>query len=197
MSKPQRIVVILLAGIVMGWAVYSIWSPFEPRYRERRITSWLEDYPRYKQEDWREAEAAIRSSGANGIPYIFQHLRKADTFWRKTHPRIWLNSPLWLRKILGPPKPVRTFDVTYAPEAFRLIGPASIPALVDALGDDHPKVRIAALLALGGFGPEAKEALPALNELLTDARTQASPASMIKSTIRLIEHEAVTKPAPE
>ena len=70
MSKRRRIVVFLLVGFVMSWAVYSIWDPFQPTYHGRSITAWLEDYPRYKQQDWREAEAAIRSFGTNGIPYI-------------------------------------------------------------------------------------------------------------------------------
>lgn len=107
----------------------------EPRYRGRRITSWLEDYPRYKQQDWREAEAAIRSFGTNGIPYILQHFRKRDPFWRNAHTRSWFRSPVWLKRILGPPTFRNTFDIAYAPETFALIGPASIPALNDLLGD--------------------------------------------------------------
>jgi len=197
MSKRQRIVVILVVGIVVGWAVYSIWSPFEPRYHGRRISSWLEDYPRHKQQDWREAEAAIRSFGTNGIPYIFKHIRKGDPFWRNAHARLWLRSPVWLKKTLGRPTFRNTFDIAYAPEAFALIGPVSIPPLIEALKDDHPKVRTAALLVLGGFGPEANTALPTLNDLLADAHSQPSLASMIRSTIRRIDPESVAKSAPE
>lgn len=194
MAKWQRIVVILLICVLVGWSVYSIWSPLEPRYHGRKISIWLQDYPHYKQQDWREAEAAISSFGTNGIPYIFRHLKKPDTFWRKQHPRLWLNSPVWLRKILGPPKPSRTFDVTYAPEAFSLIGHASIPSLIEALEDDHPKVRTAALLALGGFGPDATAALPTLNELLSDSGLKQSDLRMIQSAIRRIETSSVVPP---
>jgi HEAT repeat protein len=47
------------------------------------------------------------------------------------------------------------------------IGPAAIPALVDALGGDDPVLRICAARALAAFGPEARAAVPALIETLS------------------------------
>lgn len=44
----------------------------------------------------------------------------------------------------------------------------TIPALINALGDQQPQVRYYALIALGTFGREAKPAAPALTNLLHD-----------------------------
>jgi hypothetical protein len=164
---------------------------FAPPVFGRKITTWLANCPHYKQQNWREAEAAIQSFGTNGIPYILRHFRKGTSFWRHTHARLWLKSPVWVRRMLGPPQLQKEFGVLYAPEVFALIGPASIPALIEALKEDNPNVRKAALLALQEFGPKAKVALPALNALLAEARLRPSDVSLVKATLRRIDPEAV------
>lgn len=45
---------------------------------------------------------------------------------------------------------------------------ASVPVLIDALGDQNPKVRKAAVAALDAIGPDARDAVPALIEVLKD-----------------------------
>jgi HEAT repeat protein len=75
-----------------------------------------------------------------------------------------------VKRLVGPPK--SRFDVSYAPEVFTAIGPASIPPLIAALGDKNDHVRIAAIKALGEFGPRAKDAIPALTNLLAQAQSQ-------------------------
>jgi len=168
---------------------------------------WLEDYPHFKQLDWRESEAAIRAAGTNGIPYIFREFRRRDSFTKSMRTRLWFNGPTWVKRLVGPPK--SRFDVSYAPEVFSAIGPASIPALIAALGDENEQVRIAAIKALGEFGPRAKDAIPALTNLLAQAQSRLAAdantnflaqwperhlASTIKSSIARIDSESTPKP---
>jgi HEAT repeat protein len=52
--------------------------------------------------------------------------------------------------------------------ALEQIGPASIPALREALGEPSVSVRLGALRAVEMFGPAAKDLVPALREALKD-----------------------------
>ena len=50
----------------------------------------------------------------------------------------------------------------------RDIGPAVVPELVEFLKDEHPSRRLLAARALGEYGAGAKEALPALREVIRE-----------------------------
>ena len=205
-ARPLK-VFLLLCGILLCVVVYWTASPGEPRYHGRRISVWLENYPRFKQMDWRESEAAIRAVGTNGILYIFGEFRRRDSFTESLRARLWFNGPTWVKRLVGPPK--SRFDVSYAPEVFTAIGPASIPPLIAGLGDKNDHVRIAAIKALGEFGPRAKDAIPALTNLLAQAQSRLAAdantnflaqwperhlASTIKSSIARIDSESTPKP---
>ena len=192
--RHRRLELLLLfCGALFCIAVYWAASPEEPRYHGRRISVWLENYPHYKQLNWREAEAAIRAAGTNGIPYIFREFRRPNSFTERLRIRLWFNGPARVKRFVGPPK--SRFDVSYAPEAFLAIGPASIPALIDALGDRNDRVRVAAIMALGEFGPRAKEAIPALTNLLVQAQAQPRGSHLysIRNSIARINSDGVEK----
>ncbi len=55
-----------------------------------------------------------------------------------------------------------------AAEALGKIGPHAVPALVEALNNEHEDVRSLAAKALGKIGPDAKATVPALLEALND-----------------------------
>jgi HEAT repeat protein len=55
-----------------------------------------------------------------------------------------------------------------AADALARIGPASIPALLRALGDKDPQVRVRAAQAFSRMGPEASPAVPLLTKALSD-----------------------------
>lgn len=67
-----------------------------------------------------------------------------------------------------------------AAEALTKIGPAAVPFLIDALGDEDPGVCRFAASALAASGPDAKAALPQLTKLLEsenpNLRTEAACA---------------------
>ena len=51
-------------------------------------------------------------------------------------------------------------------EALVAIGPAAVPALIQCLEGDNKDARGWALVILAGFGPAAKDAVPALAKLV-------------------------------
>jgi HEAT repeat protein len=54
----------------------------------------------------------------------------------------------------------------------------AVPVLVTALKDKEVPVRIAAAGALEGFGPDAREAVPALQEMAKDTNNGVKNAAM-------------------
>lgn len=82
------------------------------------------------------------------------------------------------------------FDVREnACEALRKLGPAAVPPLSEALKDDSYYMQLYAARTLGRIGPAAKEAVPALGELLTRADNDVRGA-----VVEAIE--AIGDPAP-
>jgi HEAT repeat protein len=64
-----------------------------------------------------------------------------------------------------------------AANALVRIGPAAVPALIEALKDKDRNVRRAAALALGKIGPATKDAVPALIEALKDKESYVRSAA--------------------
>lgn len=141
----------------------------------------------------------MRSFGTNGIPYIFDFLRRAPPFLDRVHDGIWRNGPYWIARHLNPPH--ARFGAGYTPEIFALIGTNSISALAKALNDENRQVRLAAMFSLRGFGPKAKNAIPALEEKFkrlkeSDAnpeplkRSPPYEATAVMEAIRAIDPQA-------
>ena len=67
----------------------------------------------------------------------------------------------------------------FSPEIWRL-GPDALPHLIDALSDDSPDIRRAAVTNIGRLGPKAHDAIPDLSRALRDpnhrVRAAAAPA---------------------
>lgn len=71
-----------------------------------------------------------------------------------------------------------------APGALAKIGSPAVPALVEALRDEHKDVRSSAAYALGRIGPDAKAAVPALVEALKDEDEGVREAAKALKTIQ-------------
>jgi HEAT repeat protein len=115
-----------------------------------------------------------------------------------TEPAIILDWTIEGLRLLGPraapavPNLVALFDndlrVNYlAGHALAKIGAAAVPALIETLEADNPKVRNSVLLCLGEMGPEAVEALPVIRQYLSSG--DALTRSYAKQAITKIEHE--------
>ena len=191
MKNYKSKLLLLLVGLLCSATLYLSWLPGEPKYQGRKLSVWLENYPHYKQMDWRESEAAIRSFGTNAIPYIFAEIRRRDGEKATFKKWIWYRGPVLVRRLVGTPPAVK-FDESYAPEIFRAIGPLSIPALVDALDDRSSRVRLASVKGLAEFGSESRSAIRALTNLLATVPSGGPMAISITNAISQIE----LKPMP-
>jgi len=133
-----------LAGLVAAVAVAAslvAWCllPHEPSYQGRGLSAWLGDFEHDQLERRAMAADAVKHIGADAVPFLVERLRH--------NPRdslLWrwkLQIAEWARKLL--------FNNVSSPR------PPSNP-------------RRQALAGLDALGPEAKNALPALEKLLTE-----------------------------
>jgi hypothetical protein len=131
--KRSLIAVIGILGIILAVMVFQL----EPRYHGRRISYWLGmDH----FGEWDAKVQAIHSAGTDAVPFILQKLRA------KSSSKIVANAPRSMQGFLPGP----SMDYREAEAAYDLAqtGPAVIPILIQALQDENPSVRAAAVLAL-------------------------------------------------
>jgi HEAT repeat protein len=94
----------------------------------------------------------------------------------------------------GPQERDRLIAVRLLPE-HRADAAKVIPALIEALKSKAVDIRLSAAIGLGGFGEQAKDAIPALQEAQhdRDARVRQAAATALSR----IDPNYVPKPAPK
>jgi HEAT repeat protein len=99
-----------------------------------------------------------------------------------------------LEDLNGPQERDRLFAVRLLPE-HRADAAKVIPALIEALKSKAVDIRLSAAIGLGGFGEQAKDAIPALQEAQhdRDARVRQAAATALSR----IDPNYVPKPAPK
>jgi hypothetical protein len=199
-KKAIVVVFLLLAGLVVGYWIY---TPGEPSYQGRSASVWLDDLGSAKRD---KARAALKAMGTNAVPAIVRKLKESESPWRNKYRDSFHKFPHWLAKIL--PKPTKAeFGWFEGANAFKAIGPSveprlvkllkgespsvrsaaafglhelrlsgadikdAISGLIGALNDQSPMVRFFSAEALGYAGPEAEPAIPALILLLNDPKS--------------------------
>lgn len=178
----------LYLAIVAAFALVAFWTctSREPMYHGRTVTQWLRYYPEYKQKDRREAEAAVRSFGTNGIPYVMRELCRRDQLITDLLISIWDYGPRWVKDLVGVPGYQR-LHLGYAAEIFGAIGPSSIPILMDSLDSRNPTVQCAAAEGLRCFGSTAGVALPILRQHLKQVGSDLRLTVVLSISIAEIE----------
>lgn len=143
---------------------------------------WKKDHPGLAEKEYREANAlsgaiteALIHFGPKAGPALLAAVATvgdrsgpaADTF------RHWTGAALqrWADEMPAPILDAAAdWRLSRAIEiALEGIGPASVPALRQALGDRRPALRARSAVLLAKIGPAASEAAPALRALLKDA----------------------------
>jgi hypothetical protein len=99
----------------------------------------------------------------------------ASTIGQLIQPQEYLGTCCW-----GPDPPPRV--------ARPWVGKRTLPALIEALGDEDPKVRAQVARTLGLIGPGAKAAVPALTKALKDEESAVREAA--KQSLRKINRRA-------
>ena len=167
----------------------------EPQYAGRRLGDWLVQLHFTTGSQHDKAVEAVRAMGEETVPYLLSDVRYETTklkmtlgaFAERYHirpvhlPRKWTEPRLEQEMgvdgfcALGdkgagaiPSLALYLSNGPYhfhAASALAGIGPASIPALANALHSPYQQARFGAVVALGHLGPAARPALPALLEL--------------------------------
>src|SRR5579859_1415341 len=95
--KLPSIVALLLSVAALG-ITRALFSPHEPEYRGRGLSSWLGDLAGGEVETQAEAAAAIKQMGPKARPLIASVLRESHAWHKQTSLRktlqCWAN---WLR----------------------------------------------------------------------------------------------------
>jgi HEAT repeat protein len=102
-----------------------------------------------------DSSEAVRKAAAEALPRI-------DPRWA-SHPDVQAS----IASLIGNLKKVGE-EGQVAVAAFTLMGPASVPVLIEALAADDRILREAAATTLGRIGPAAQAAIPALTHSLED-----------------------------
>ena len=184
MIKRKFLAIFIFVGILLGIFACALWHPNEPRYENKSVTTWLDEWNLGLSFDCARldgaAERAIKAMGAKAEPYIITRMRSSDSFWRRNYRNLFSSLPPWLQK--PAPLPAQEFTDITGSAALLAIGSSALPTLIRGLRDGHSKVRSACALALLPLAYlqsiDIKESLPGLTACLRDpeARVRWSAA---------------------
>src|SRR5271155_4656673 len=80
MRKRNRILLGMAGLAIVGWLAWEILRPHEPEYKGRRLSEWLDDYNRAKDQDQEKPiSEAIYAMGTNCEPFLLANLEHAET----------------------------------------------------------------------------------------------------------------------
>jgi len=165
---------LLIGGLVRG----------ERFSRGKPVSYWVDALK--KEEGSKEAIAALAAVGRDVVPLLIERMEVENRFFRRRAARVLCALgpdaeeaiPALARALADPTreedkevKRLITMDYSVG-LALAKIGPAAVPALVEALKSENDEVRRQAAWALAHMGPEAKAAAPALVEALNDRDKQ-------------------------
>ncbi|MDB6063830.1 MAG: repeat-containing protein [Pedosphaera sp.] len=184
MRKRSRIALALLLLAVIGGVAWLTLRPNEPMYKGKRLSAWLEAYALATTESIqdlpspREADEAVRHIGTNAIPLLLRRLRANDS--RVTLRLVALAGkqhffkvkfrPAWLIR----PEGVRGF------QALGADGKDAVPELIRMYEQDRfAESRDQVASILGGIGPAAEQAVPALARSLGDTKLHTRVSTLL------------------
>jgi HEAT repeat protein len=187
----------VLIGLLAGWGLYFLCSR-EPQYQGKSLSDWFDDLHESSGWSRDRAEDVIRQIGPASIPFLIRYLKYHPSTnslksklsdWLADHPRIPIHldpevdhseQAVAAFKALGPigkpaigelvaMLPINDHNSYQAAQCLAAIGPASIPALTNALvSSTNIIVRANAMVALGQMGTNAIATAPLLASLIHD-----------------------------
>jgi HEAT repeats len=160
MGKKRRILFAALLVVLLSGFAWWLLRPGEPSYNGRTLSSWLTDYGRVSTGD-SEPDEAVRHIGTNAIPILLEMLRAKDSPLKKKSIKLLDRQDLVRIEI--------TTDTAKAYEAalaFNALGAGAVSAVPDLIKIYEQKISVTSQYstaeALGGIGPTATDAIPAL-----------------------------------
>lgn len=166
----------ILAGLVIGFAVVELQLK-EPGYRGRKLSAWLAQLDLESSGTSQEAVYAIQVMGKKAFPTLLRMIRCTDPWWKRSALALNARQPFF--RI--PVTPSRVFR-NRAVQGYTALGvraKENVPELVRLLEtESSSEVRSSAAAALGGIGPGAKTALPALLRAAHDQSAEVRRESL-------------------
>jgi HEAT repeat protein len=181
----------------MAWLAL---RPREPVYLGKPASVWVNSLQNgFEPGAWRPL-------GTNAVPLLIQALGKRDGPFAKLYFKVWLRLPAVLKK--KAPKPVDAERVrsegANAFDWYRGGSRLAVPALVRALEDESPTVRLNAASALGRICSNEKDLLQVSKQAMNN-RNMAVRANIVETLnicpwpeeVTPLALRALKDPAPE
>jgi len=204
---------LILAGLFAGGIVIHLTRPREPLYNGHPVSYWVRGLGSLYVPRSEASFQTLHHMGTNALPVLIKMLRTKDSrvkLWLRrlqdkqslvnhhfTEAEADRTSAFLGFSELGPlAKPAVPALIELladeeisedAARALAAIGPEALESLTSALTNRNPKIGLGAIIALGGMGTNALQAVPVLSRCLNDEQ----------STIRLAAVEALGKINPE
>ena len=149
----------------------------EPGYRGRKLSGWLADLDLESRRSSEQTVFAIQAIGTNAFPMLNRMIRSTDPWWKR-HAMAFNASQRLFRIPVTPSSVLRNRAV----QGYTALGPRAkpnVPQLVHLLEtESSAQVRSSVAAALGGIGPEAKSAIPALQKATQDLSAEVRKESL-------------------
>src|SRR5436309_11730140 len=171
----RRTLTFVVVGALVGGIAWVALRSIEPRYQGKSLSAWLDEAFQNKEFSDFFADAkintpaanAIRAMGKDSLPFFVRLAKIRDTALRRNLIK-FSESQSWISMH---PQPFDHIQMKAA-FGFMVLGPAAKPAvpdLIHLLNDSAPELRVIGAAALGKIGPDAREAIPALQKVIDNA----------------------------
>lgn len=171
--------VVLFFGVVgaVAWLAVRAREP-EPVYQGKSLSEWVTNY-NGNFVRWEDMTEAVRQMGTNAIPTLLRKMRARDT--RLKDQLIALARKQHVIKVSHTPASVLNEEGERGFLALGADGRDAVPALAELYqwNSSNPKLRCSLAKVLGGMGPAAKQAVPALIQGLGDTNNAACASAII------------------
>jgi len=167
-KRRRKLGFLVVVAVGIGTTLWFVVHPRDPVYQGEPLSYWFDQFNTTNRP---QAAIAIRQIGTNAVPFLLKKAKSkdGDTLYERLYRTIYYRAPAVLQRRLPLPKPIENnYDYRVAP-ALQLLGLPAVPQLIEAMGDKHPKVRLAAVRVTRLNGLEANAAVPTLVKLVNDS----------------------------
>ncbi len=175
MGKRFGIVLAVLLVAFLGVIIWQACCTHEPVYQGKPLSFWLEgcdpgniNHAHLKGQSpptWSQANAAIREIGTNAIPTLLRMLEQPDSRFKLIIIKL-LQKQHFIKAPLAPVN--HNLNAYFGFVALGSRASNAVPRLIEIFDRDPAPVPQQAVPAiLGGFGPAAAQAVPALLRAVT------------------------------
>jgi len=170
-KRRRKLGFFVVVAVGIGTTFWLVLPPRDPVYQGQTLSYWFDQFNTTNRP---QAALAIRQIGTNAVPFLLEKAKSedGDTLYERVYRTIYYRAPTILQRRLPLPKPIENNYNYRVASALQLLGVPALPLLIEAMGDKHPKVRLAAVRVTGLIGLEANAAVPTLAKLVGDPNAE-------------------------